>query len=149
MYLTDKMLRQMIAEIKDEYLTDLPGTEVGSEWDGEMSASEEAMDAFSAELESIEIDASAGVNFMGRSLSFDELIAIVGNYVVSHEHRHAGGAPMKHLRKSLKNAVRGALEDVPQMIADALAEELEDYVEEDSYDLDPPTQDELDDMGGW
>jgi len=143
----------MIAEIKDEYLTDLPGTGLqasgGSEWDGEPSAAEQGMEAFSRELDSIEIDDYEGVNFMGRSMSYDELISIVGNYVVSHEHRHSGGAPMKQLRKSIKDAIRGALSDVPQMIADAIAEEIEPYVEEDSYDLEPPTQSEIDDIGGW
>jgi hypothetical protein len=43
----------------------------------------------------------------------------------------SGGAPMKQLRSGLKNAIRDALADVPQMIADAIAEELEPYIEDD------------------
>lgn len=144
MFLTDKMLRQMIAEIKDDYLTKLPDTA-----EAPLAPGEEAMEEFSRELDSIEIDAAEGVNFMGRGMSYDDLISIVGNYVVSHEQRHSGGAPMKHLRKEIKSAMMDALSDVPQMIADALAEALEPYIEEDSFDLEPATQDELDDMGGW
>ncbi len=144
MFLTNKMLRQMIAEIKDDYLTQLPNTA-----DAPVSAAEEAMEEFSRELDQIEIDASEGVNFMGQGLSYDELISVVGNYVVSHEQRHSGGAPMKHLRKEIKGAVMDALSDVPQMIADALAEALEPYVEEDSFDLEPATEDEAYNMEGW
>ena len=143
MYLTDKMLRQMIAEIKDDYLTQLPDTA-----DAPMAAGEEAMEEFSRELDAIEIEPTEGVNFMGNSMSYDELISIVGNYVISHERRRSGGAPMKQMRDGIKNAIRDALADVPQMIADALAEELEPYIEDDSFDLDPPTQGEIDDMMG-
>ena len=87
---------------------------------------------------------------MGNSMSYDELISIVGNYVISHERRRSGGAPMKQMRDGIKNAIRDALADVPQMIADALAEELEPYIEDDSFELDPPTptQSEIDDMMG-
>ena len=145
MYLTDKMLRQMIAEIKDDYLTQLPDTA-----DAPMAAGEEAMEEFSRELDAIEIEPTEGVNFMGNSMSYDELISIVGNYVISHERRRSGGAPMKQMRDGIKNAIRDALADVPQMIADALAEELEPYIEDDSFELDPPTptQSEIDDMMG-
>ena len=143
MYLTDKMLRQMIAEIKDDYLTQLPDTA-----DAPMAAGEEAMEEFSRELDAIEIEPTEGVNFMGNSMSYDELISIVGNYVISHERRRSGGAPMKQMRDGIKNAIRDALADVPQMIADALAEELEPYIEDDSFELDPPTQGEIDDMMG-
>ncbi len=135
MFLTDKMLRQMIAEIKDDYLTQLPDTA-----DAPMAPGEQDMEDFSRELDQIELDDSEDVNFMGRSMSYDELIAIVGNYVVSHEQRMSGGAPMKQLRDGIKNAIRNALSDVPQMIADALAEELEPYLEDDrdsmEYDAD-------------
>ena len=145
MYLTDKMLRQMIAEIKDDYLTQLPDTA-----DAPMAAGEEAMEEFSRELDAIEIEPTEGVNFMGNNMSYDELISIVGNYVISHERRRSGGAPMKQMRDGIKNAIRDALADVPQMIADALAEELEPYIEDDSFELDPPTptQGEIDDMMG-
>ena len=139
MFLTDKMLRQMIAEIKDDYLTQLPDTA-----DAPMAPGEQDMEDFSRELDQIEIDDSEGVNFMGRSMSYDELIAIVGNYVISHEQRRSGGAPMKQLRDGIKNAIRGALADVPQMIADALAEELEPYLEDDRDDME---YDDLDGMG--
>lgn len=144
MFLTDKMLKQMITEIKDDYLTQLPSTA-----DAPVSASEESMEAFSRELDEIEIDPSEGVNFLGRGMNFDEMISIIGNYVVSHEQRHAGGAPMKHLRKGIKDAVRNALQDVPQMIADAIAEEVEPYIEEDAFDLEPATAEEIEDIGGW
>ena len=137
MFLTDKMLRQMIAEIKDDYLTQLPDTA-----DAPMAPGEQDMEDFSRELDEIEIDDSEGVNFMGRSMSYDELISIVGNYVISHEQRRSGGAPMKQLRDGIKNAIRGALADVPQMIADALAEELEPYLEDDRDDM------EYDDLDG-
>ena len=130
MFLTDKMLRQMIAEIKDDYLTQLPDTA-----DAPMAPGEQDMEDFSRELDEIEIDDTEGVNFMGRSMSYDELISIVGNYVISHEQRRSGGAPMKQLRDGIKNAIRGALADVPQMIADALAEELEPYLEDDRDDM--------------
>ena len=130
MFLTDKMLRQMIAEIKDDYLTQLPNTA-----DAPMAPGEQDMEDFSRELDEIEIDDTEGVNFMGRSMSYDELISIVGNYVISHEQRRSGGAPMKQLRDGIKNAIRGALADVPQMIADALAEELEPYLEDDRDDM--------------
>ena len=130
MFLTDKMLRQMIAEIKDDYLTQLPNTA-----DAPMAPGEQDMEDFSRELDEIEIDDTEGVNFMGRSMSYDELISIVGNYVISHEQRRSGGAPMKELRDGIKNAIRGALADVPQMIADALAEELEPYLEDDRDDM--------------
>jgi hypothetical protein len=126
MFMTDKMLRQMIAEIRDDYLTQLPDTA-----DAPLAAGEEAMEEFSRELDAIEIEPTEGVNFMGKSMSYDELISIVGNYVVSHEQRMSGGAPMKQLRSGLKNAIRDALADVPQMIADAIAEELEPYIEDD------------------
>jgi hypothetical protein len=135
MFMTDKMLRQMIAEIRDDYLTQLPDTA-----DAPLAAGEEAMEEFSRELDAIEIEPTEGVNFMGKSMSYDELISIVGNYVVSHEQRMSGGAPMKQLRSGLKNAIRDALADVPQMIADAIAEELEPYIEDDrdsmEYDAD-------------
>ena len=130
MFLTDKMLRQRIAEIKDDYLTQLPNTA-----DAPMAPGEQDMEDFSRELDEIEIDDTEGVNFMGRSMSYDELISIVGNYVISHEQRRSGGAPMKQLRDGIKNAIRGALADVPQMIADALAEELEPYLEDDRDDM--------------
>ena len=130
MFITDKILRRMIAEIKDDYLTQLPDTA-----DAPLAPGEEAMEEFSRELDAIEIEPTEGVNFMGNSMSYDELIAIVGNYVVSHEQRHSGGAPMKQLRDGIKNAVRDALADVPQMIADALAEELEDYIEDDRDEM--------------
>ena len=139
MFLTDKMLRQMIAEIKDDYLTQLPDTA-----DAPMAPGEQDMEDFSRELDQIELDDSEGVNFMGRSMSYDELIAIVGNYVVSHEQRMSGGAPMKQLRDGIKNAIRGALADVPQMIADALAEELEPYLEDDRDNME---YNDLDGMG--
>ena len=139
MFLTDKMLRQMIAEIKDDYLTQLPDTA-----DAPMAPGEQDMEDFSRELDQIELDDSEGVNFMGRSMSYDELIAIVGNYVVSHEQRMSGGAPMKQLRDGIKNAIRGALSDVPQMIADALAEELEPYLEDDRDNME---YNDLDGMG--
>ena len=139
MFLTDKMLRQMIAEIKDDYLTQLPDTA-----DAPMAPGEQDMEDFSRELDQIELDDSEGVNFMGRSMSYDELISIVGNYVISHEQRRSGGAPMKQLRDGIKNAIRGALADVPQMIADALAEELEPYLEDDRDGME---YDELDGMG--
>ena len=61
MFLTDKMLRQMIAEIKDDYLTQLPDTA-----DAPMAPGEQDMEDFSRELDEIEIDDSEGVNFMGR-----------------------------------------------------------------------------------
>ena len=112
MFMTDKMLRQMIAEIRDDYLTQLPDTA-----DAPLAAGEEAMEAFSRELDAIQIEPTEDVNFMGKSMSYDELISIVGNYVVSHEQRMSGGAPMKQLRSGLKNAIRDALADVPQMIA--------------------------------
>ncbi len=139
MFLTDKMLRQMIAEIKDDYLTQLPDTAAAP-----MAPGEQDMEDFSRELDQIELDDSEGVNFMGRSMSYDELIAIVGNYVVSHEQRMSGGAPMKQLRDGIKNAIRGALADVPQMIADALAEELEPYLEDDRDNME---YNDLDGMG--
>ena len=70
--------------------------------------------------------------------------------LTTSEPRKLGGqnAPMKLLRDGIKGAIRDALADVPQMIADALAEELEDYIEEDSFDLEPASQDEIDDMMG-
>tara|TARA_Y100001938_G_C8012604_1_gene390828 strand:+ start:315 stop:740 length:426 start_codon:yes stop_codon:yes gene_type:complete len=138
-FLTDKMLRQMIAEIKDEYLTQLPGN-----YEDPRCGTENAMENFSCELDEIEIDSSEGVNFMGNSMSYEELISIVGNYVASHEQRHSGGAPMKQLRDGIKGAIRDALSDVPQMIADALAEELEPYIEDDD---DHMMQYDQDDMG--
>ena len=137
MFLTDKMLRQMIAEIKDDYLTQLPDTADAPMAPGEQDMEDfsreldEIVENFSRELGEIEIDDTEGVKFMGRSMSYDELISIVGNYVISHEQRRSGGAPMKQLRDGIKNAIRGALADVPQMIADALAEELEPYLEDD------------------
>jgi len=139
------MLRQMIAEIKDEYLTQLPGTDVGSDWDGVASPDEDSMEALSAELDNIQLDSDTSVNFMGRGVSYEEMISIVGNFVVSHERRRLGdgGHKMDHLRKALKNAVVSALEDVPQIIADALAEELEDYVEDDRFDIEGPTPEEV------
>ena len=130
MFIDDKILRQMITEIKDDYLTQLPDTA-----DAPLAPGEEAMEEFSRELDAIEIEPTEGVNFMGNSMSYDELISIVGNYVVSHEQRRSGGAPMKHLRDGIKNAIRDALADVPQMIADALAEELEDYIEDDRDEM--------------
>ena len=130
MFIDDKILRQMITEIKDDYLTQLPDTA-----DAPLAPGEEAMEEFSRELDAIEIEPTEGVNFMGNSMSYDELISIVGNYVVSHERRRSGGAPMKHLRDGIKNAIRDALADVPQMIADALAEELEDYIEDDRDEM--------------
>ena len=132
MFLTEDLLKRMIQEIHDDYLTQLPGTEVGSDWEGPPSDEEMAMDAFSAELEEITLDPQDGVNFLGRPMNYDEFISIIGNYVISYEHRR-GGSQNKTLRKELKQAVRAALTDVPQIIADACAEVLEDYIEDDRY----------------
>ncbi len=51
---------------------------------------------------------------------------------------------MKQLRDGIKNTIRGALADVPQMIADALAEELEPYLEDDRDNME---YNDLDGMG--
>ena len=69
---------------------------------------------------------------MGKAMDYEEFLTIVGNYVISYESRR-GGQPNKYLRKEIKQAVSTALADVPQMIADSVAETLEDYIEDDRY----------------
>lgn len=140
MFLTEDLLKRMIREISDEYLTQLPGTEVGSEWDGEVSDAERSMDAFTAELEEIEIPDDAGVNFMGQSMAYDDFLSIIGNYVATREQRRHGGAPDKQLRKDIKRSIREALYDIPQRVVDAVAELLEDYIDDDNYEYGPKSQ---------
>lgn len=127
MFLTEDLLKRMIQEIHDDYLTQVPGTA-----DAPASDAELAMDALTDELVDIQLDIQEGVNFMGKSMDYEEFLTIVGNYVISYEARR-GGTPNKFLRKELKRAVGEALADVPQIIADSVAEVLEDYIEDDRY----------------
>ena len=139
MFLTEDLLKRMIQEIHDDYLTKVPGTAEAPPTDAEL-----AMDAFTDELVDIQLDIQEGVNFMGKSMDYEEFLTIVGNYVVSYESRR-GGMPNKFLRKELKSAVTEALADVPQIIADSVAEALEDYIEDDRYEIEPPTAAEKED----
>jgi len=135
MFLTEDLLKKLISEIRDEYLTQLPSTA-----DAPISDTEASMDAFTAELEEIEIDPGEGVHFMGKAMNYDEFLAILGNYIATREQRRHGGQPDKYLRKEIKAAVRDALVRVPQMIADAIAEVLEDRLEDDSWEYGPESR---------
>ena len=133
MFLTEDLLKRMIQEINDDYLTKLPGidaTQAGEQY--EPSEAETAMDALTSELVDIQLDIQEGVRFMGRGMDYEEFLTIVGNYVISYENRR-GGAPNKFLRKELTEAIQLALSDVPQIIADAVAGTLEEYIEDDQY----------------
>jgi len=127
MFLTEDLLKRMIQEINDDYLTQLPGSA-----EPEASDAELAMDALTSELIDIQLDVQEGVSFMGKGMDYEEFLTIVGNYVISYENRR-GGMPNKALRKDLKRAVQSALADVPQIISDSIAEVLEDYIEDDRY----------------
>ena len=127
MLLTEDLLKSMIQEIHDDYLTKVPSTA-----DAPASDEELAMDALTDELVDIQLDIQEGVSFMGKAMDYEEFLSIVGNYVISYESRR-GGQPNKYLRKEIKQAVSAALADVPQMIADSVAETLEDYIEDDRY----------------
>lgn len=133
MFLTEDLLKRMIQEINDDYLTKLPGTGPGEDPYGEpVSDAEAAMDALTSELVDIQLDVQEGVSFMGKGMDYEEFLTIVGNYVISYENRR-GGTPNKALRKDLKRAVQSALADVPQIVADSIAETLEDYIEDDRH----------------
>jgi hypothetical protein len=132
MFLTEDLLKRMIQEINDDYLTKLPGTDPGEDWHGIPGDSEVSMDALTSELVDIQLDVQEGVSFMGRGMDYEEFLTIVGNYVVSYENRR-GGAPNKALRKDIKRAVHDALADVPQTISDSIAEVLEDYIDDDRH----------------
>lgn len=127
MFLTEDLLKRMIQEINDDYLTQLPGSAEPAASDAEL-----AMDALTSELIDIQLDVQEGVSFMGKGMDYEEFLSIVGNYVISYENRR-GGMPNKALRKDLKRAVQSALADVPQIISDSIAEVLEDYIEDDRY----------------
>jgi hypothetical protein len=130
MFLNEDLLKTMIQEINDEYLTQLP-----PDTDTPASSEELAMDAFSAEMEEITLDPNEDIQFMGKRMGYDDFIAILGNYVVTHEQRFSGGGENKLLRKDVRRAIRAGLSEVPQLIANAVAEALEPYLE-DNLDQD-------------
>tara|TARA_B100000131_G_scaffold263412_1_gene260220 strand:+ start:3533 stop:3976 length:444 start_codon:yes stop_codon:yes gene_type:complete len=130
MFLTEDLLKRMIQEINDDYLTQVPST--ADTVNHPPSDAEIAMDALTDELVDIQLDIQEGVSFMGKAMDYEEFLSIVGNYVISYENRR-GGTPNKFLRKDLKRGIREALADVPQIIADSVAEVLEDYIEDDRY----------------
>lgn len=127
MFLTEDLLKRMIQEINDDYLTQIP-----ADYETPASEAELAMDKLTDELVDIQLDVQEGVSFMGKGMDYEEFLTIVGNYVVSYENRR-GGTPNKALRKDIKRAVQSALSDVPQTISDSIAEVLEDYIEEDRH----------------
>ncbi len=139
MFLTEDLLKRMIQEINDDYLTQVP-----ADYESPPSEAELAMDQLTDELVEIQLDIQEGVNFMGQGMDYEEFLTIVGNYVISYESRR-GGMPNKFLRKSIKGAVQSALADVPQIIADSIAEVLEDYIEDDRYEMEPATDAERED----
>ena len=82
MFLTEDLLKRMIQEIHDDYLTKVPG-----DYDTPPTDAEIEMDALTDELVDIQLDIQEGVSFMGKSMDYEEFLTIVGNYVVSYEGR--------------------------------------------------------------